>query len=65
MQRITKEQFEQILFNTDISITEQRSFKRSSIKGKRQAVIKLVSNGVVIAKREITPEGNFYYQLGE
>lgn len=65
MQRITKEQFEDILFNPNISITEKRSFKRSSIRGKKQAIVKLISNGVVLAIREVTPEGNFYYKTGE
>jgi hypothetical protein len=62
MQRITKDQFEDILFNTNIPVTEKRSFKRSSIRGKKQATVKLVSNGVVLAVREVTPEGDFYYK---
>lgn len=65
MQRITKDQFEDILFNPNIPVTEKRSFKRSSIRGKKQATIKLVSNGVVLAVREVTPDGDFYYKTGE
>ena len=61
MQRITKDQFEDILFNPNIPVSEKRSFKRSSIRGKKQATVKLVSNGVVLAVREVTPEGDFYY----
>ena len=65
MQRITKEQFEDILFNPNIPVSEKRSFKRSSIRGKKQATVKLVSNGVVLAVREVAPEGDFYYRIGE
>lgn len=66
MQLIDKEQFEDILFNPNISVSEKRSFKRSSVRGKRQVVIKLISNdGSILAMREVTPEGNFYYKVGE
>ena len=65
MRLITEEQFLDILFDPTISLSEERSFKRSSIRGKKQAVIKLVSNGVVLAVREITPDGDFYYRTGE
>lgn len=65
MQRITKEQFEDILFDPTIQVSEKRSFTRSAIRGKKQGVVKLVSNGVVLAKREVTPDGDFYYKTGE
>ncbi len=64
MQRITKEQFEDVLFNPNICLTEKRSFKRSSIRGKKQVTIELISNGVVLVVREVSPKGNFYYKQG-
>ena len=66
MQLIDKEQFEDILYNPNISVSEKRSFERSSVRGKRQVVTKLISNdGSILAMREVTPEGNFYYKVGE
>lgn len=65
MQLITKDQFEDILFNPNISVSEKRSFKRSSILDKKQTSVKLVSNGIILAIFEMTPEGGFYYKTGE
>lgn len=65
MQPITKDQFEDILFNPNIPVTEKRRFKRSSIRGKKTATVELVSNGVVLAVREVTNDGDFYYKTGE
>jgi len=61
MQAITKEQFEDILFDSTKQVVEKRTFKRSSIPGTKQATIKLMCGGKVLALREISPKGNFYY----
>ena len=61
MIQITKEQFEDILFDPNISIAEKKSTKRCPLGGGRTVVIKLLSKGRVLAKREVSPRGNLYY----
>jgi hypothetical protein len=57
MIQITKEQFEDILFDPRLSIVETKSRNRRA----KKVVIKLTSGGKTIAKREVGPEGNLYY----
>jgi len=61
MIQITKEQFEDILFDPKLSIVETKSRNR----GTKIVTIKLTCNGKTIAKREVGPEGNLYYGTGE
>ncbi len=65
MQRITKEQYQDILFDPNIQVSEKRSNRRSTIRGKSIAVTKLVSPDGVLAVREITSDGGFYYRVVE
>jgi hypothetical protein len=57
MIQITKEQFEDILFDPRLSIVETKSRSRAT----KKVLIKLTCGGKTIAKREVGPEGNFYY----
>lgn len=60
---ITKERFEDILFDTSRSITEKRSFKKSTVQGKKQGRVDLISNGKVVASHVVTPSSSEYYEV--
>ena len=63
MKAITRDEFEDILFDEKLSIVQKRRSERGcSIRGKKNVIVELVCDGHVLATRTTTPQGTSYFK---